>query len=226
MNVTILLENLPHPIVGMSSESKSESELVDDKEEKLNKKPVQKKMPKEKSKLKKQILEDSKEKKIKTRASSAENQRPKVEEKVVGSKNRKRPIEKGDIMEPSKLVSPINDQPKRNRRACSVDISSSHTTISVQRSKQINKDNEEIEAENEIVDEVPKKLKKKVKKGEEPSKLPGKNLKIKKDKKKIVTAEKENSPTPEQNIELLSAVQEKPKSRKGAKKEQINVRID
>lgn len=227
LNVTILLENLPDSIVGISNESKSEPELIKDKDEKLNKRPVQKKMPKEKSKLKKQILEDTKGKKNKTRASSAENQRIKVEEKAVGSKNRKRPIERGDIMiiEPSKSISPINDQPKRNRRACSVDTTSSQTTISVQRSKQINKDNVEIKAEVEIEDEVPKKTKKRVKK-EEPSKLPDKNLKTKKNNKKIITTKKENSPTLEQDIELLNVIQEKPRSKKGTKKEQINVRID
>lgn len=221
MNVTILLENLPNSIVGISNESKSEPELVEDKDKKLNKRPIQKKMPKEKSKLKKQILEDSKEKKNKTRASSVENQRIKVEEKAVGSKNRKRPIEKGDIIEPSKLISPINDQPKRNRRACSVDTSSSHVTISVQRSKQINKDNVEIEAEVEVEDEVPK-TKKRVKK-EESSKLKKNNLKIK--NKKMITTKKENLPALEQNIESLSAIQEKPRSKKGTKKEPINVRI-
>lgn len=226
MNVTILLENLPNSIVGISDESKSEPEVVEVKDEKLNKKPLQKKMPKEKSKLKKQISEDSKGKKNKTRASSVENQRIKIEEKAVGSKNRKRPIERGDIIEPSKSISPINEQPKRNRRACSVDTSSSHATITVQRSKQINKDNVEIEAEVEVEDEVPKKFKKRVKKEEGSSKLPEKNLKTKKNKKKIITTEKESSPTQEQNIELLSAIQEKPRSKKGTKKEQINVRID
>lgn len=222
MNVTILLENLPNSIVGISDESKSEPEVVEVKDEKPNKKPLQKKMLKEKSKLKKQIPEDSKGKKNKTRASSVENQRIKIEEKAVGSKNRKRPIERGDILEPSKSISPINEQPKRNRRACSVDTSSSHATISDQRSKQINKDKIEIEAEVE----VQKKIKKRVKKEEGSSKLPEKNLKTIKNKKKIITTEKESSPTVEQNIELLSAIQEKQRSKKGTKKEQINVRID
>lgn len=202
MNTTVVLERIPERLVNKGPILiESEPEFVEDKEIPI-KKIVLKKVTKGKPKLKKQTLEE--DSKVKKRAASVEiDVVTKEVEKVVVGKSRKRPMDK-NASEPLKPpTSPVNEPPKRNRRAMSVDSAS-----------KISKTLKDTVA-NE--DEVSKKNKKGAIKDQQ--KLPDKSTKPKKTAKKVLNEEKEKSPT-QQNIDELNNLPEKPKSKRGAKKDQ------
>jgi len=231
MNVTVVLEEIPDfkPKV---IDLESESDLAVDEAESI-KKPVQKKVTKAKPKSKKQTVEDTKVVRTRKRAASEDRQVLKVEEKVV-SKSRKRPVDK-NLPESLKPVSPLNELPKRNRRAASVDILTSETssfpTDKVPKKKVNSKSSKAAIVVTE--DDALKKQKKVTKKEDQPkimeikddeAKIVEKNSKGKKNTKK---EGKENVVIIDQiDIEAaLNSVQEKPKSKRGIKKVKIDVRL-
>jgi len=234
MNVTVILEEIPDfkPKV---TDLESESDLAVDEAESI-KKPVQKKVTKTKLKPKKQTVEDTKVVRTRKRAASEDRQVLKVEEKVV-SKSRKRPVDK-NLPESLKPVSPLNELPKRNRRAASVDILTSETSSfpsdKVPKKKVNSKSSKAAIAVTE--DDALKKQKKGTKKEDQPkimeikddeTKNVEKNSKGKKNTKKGSNEEKENVVTTEQNdVEAaLNSNEEKPKSKRGIKKVKIDVRL-
>lgn len=234
MNITVVLEEIPDfkPKV---TDLESESDLAIDETESI-KKPVQKKVTKTKLKSKKQTVEDTKVVRTRKRAASEERQVLKVEEKVV-SKSRKRPVDK-NLPESLKPASPLNELPKRNRRAASVDILTSETSSfpsdKVTKKKINSKSSKAAIAVTE--DDALKKQKKGTKKEDQPkimeikddeTKIVEKNSKGKKNTKKVPNEEKENVVTTEQNdVEAaLNSNEEKPKSKRAIKKVKIDVRL-
>lgn len=241
MNVTVVLEEIPD-FQQKATESESELDVVIDEVESI-KKPVQKKNTKSKLKSKKQTVEeDSRAVKTRKRAVSEDRQTLKVEEKVV-SKSRKRPVDK-NLPESLKPVSPLNELPKRNRRAASVDIITSETSsYPLEKVPKKNKvTNKSTKTAIVTEDNVLKKPKKGTKKEDQPIvietkdddiKIIEKNSKGKKNTKKVLNEEKENViiteenvvTTEENDVELvLNGIQEKPKSKRGVRKIKINVR--
>lgn len=236
MNVTVVLEEIPDfkPKV---IDLESESDLVVDETEFI-KKPVQKKVTKTKLKSKKQTVEDTKVVRTRKRAASEDRQVSKVEvEGKVVSKNRKRPVDK-NLPESQKPVSPLNELPKRNRRAASVDILTSETSgfpsDKVPKKKVNSKSSKAAITVTE--DDALKKQKKGAKKEDQPkimeikddeTKIVEKNSKVKKNTKKLSNEEKENVVTTEQNdLEAaLNSIPDKPKSKRGIKKVKIDVRL-
>jgi len=233
MNVTVVLDEIPDfkPKV---TDLESESDLAVDEAESV-KKPVQKKVTKTKLKAKKQTVEDTKVVRTRKRAASEDRQVLKVEEKVV-SKSRKRPVDKN--LPESLKVSPLNELPKRNRRAASVDILASETSSfpsdKVPKKKVNSKSSKAAIVVTE--DDALKKQKKGTKKEDQPkimeikddeTKIVEKNSKGKKNTKKVSNEEKENVVTTDQNdVEpALNSIQEKPKSKRGIKKVKIDVRL-
>lgn len=228
-NVTVVMEEIP----SFNSKVEEFKLEIDDEEELVKKPPVQKKVTKTKSKSKKQsVEEDSKTVKTRKRAASEDRQILKVEEKVV-SKSRKRPIDKSSQLSP-KLVSPPNQQPKRNQRAASVDVLTSETSGN-QPDKVLKKNGQKVNGKSTkaativVEDEALKKPKKGVKK-EDPPKIIEENdeeiknvektSKTKKNTKKVLNEENAYVLTTEEiDVESVSTdVQEKPKSKRGIKK--------
>lgn len=199
---------------------KSETEVlpVEDENEndiELSEKPVKKKVTKAKPKAKqtnaktKQIIEDFQAIKIRKRSLSSNREVTPVTSEKETVVVRKRPNKK----EP---ISPLNDPPKRGRRAQSVDTISSK--ISLQTLDVPKKGRKAIKVIPSYDEEKLKKNRVVVKEDE---KMLENN--VKKNKKKIATDEKKNSS--EENLDELSDVPKKRKPKRGAKKEQIIVSI-
>ncbi|KAF0761975.1 enolase-phosphatase E1-like, partial [Aphis craccivora] len=238
MNVTVVLEEIPD-FEQKATESESELDVVIDEVESI-KKPVQKKNTKSKLKSKKQTVEeDSRAVRTRKRAVSEDRQTLKVEEKIV-SKSRKRPVDK-NLPESLKPVSPLNELPKRNRRAASVDIISETSNYPLEKVPKKNKvTTKSTKAAIVTEDNVLKKPKKGTKKEDQPTvietkdndtKIVEKNSKGKKNTKKILNEEKENVVTTEENVVtaeendvelVLNGIQERPKSKRGIRKVKID----
>ncbi|CAH1738200.1 enolase-phosphatase E1-like [Aphis gossypii] len=239
MNVTVVLEEIPD-FQQKATESESELDVVIDEVESI-KKPVQKKKTKSKLKSKKQTVEeDSRAVRTRKRAVSEDRQTLKVEEKVI-SKSRKRPVDK-NLPESQKSVSPLNELPKRNRRAASVDIITSEiSSYPVEKIPKKNKaTGKSTKAAIVSEDNVLKKSKKGMKKEDQPvvietkdddTKIVEKNSKGKKNTKKVLSDEKENVVTTEEDVVIaeendvelvLNGIQEKPKSKRGIRKAKID----
>ncbi|XP_025204452.1 transcriptional regulator ATRX homolog [Melanaphis sacchari] len=232
MNATVVLERIPDFQQQEATEVESELDLVVNEEEPI-KKPVQKKISKSKLKSKKQTAEeDSRAVRTRKRAASEDRQALKAEEKVV-SKSRKRPVDK-NLPESLKPVSPLNELPKRNRRAASVDIitseSSSHPLDKVSKKNKVT--NKSTKAAIVVTEDDELKKQKKGTKKDQPkimeikddeTKILEKNSKGKKNTKKVLNEEKENVVTEQNDGEfVLNGIQGKPKSKRGVK----NVKLD
>lgn len=234
MNVTTVLDKIPDfkPKV---TESESELDLPVDEAEFIEKLP-QKKVTKTKLKSKKITVEDTKLVKTRKRAASEDRQVSKVVEKVI-SKSRKRPVDK-NLPESLKSVSPLNELPKRNRRAASVDILTSEISSFSSDKVPKKKVNSKVKAAVvETEDDTLKKQKKGTKKEDQPkimetkddeTKIIEKNSKAKKNTKKVLNEEKENVVAIEEDDvkAALNSIQEKPKSKRGIKKVKIDKPVE
>lgn len=198
MNETVVLDPLPKCIINnVQSTLDSDSEAVQNEEVPDRKLVEKKRVTKAKPKLKKQTNK---------RSSSEENIVTKEIAKAVVSKSRKRPIDKdGLASKPS--TSPTSELPKRNRRAGSVDTLSSKVS----------------KTQKDTVGSVEEvKNKKGVKKDQQ--NVPDKITKPKKTTKKVLNEEKEKSST-QQNIDEQNNLPGKPKSKRVAKKDKVEVRM-
>lgn len=216
---SVVLEKMPDMITEIVEETENINEEPTTDFKQSQKKVIKVKKPK----VKKDDEETSKTSKIKKRAASEDRTMIKAEANIV-VKSRKRTVDK----EP-KSTSPINDLPKRNRRALSVDYLSSEVSTS-----QIPKKNRK---GTTIVNEdgAPKKSKKITKKEQsngiekkvDELKVVEKITKGKKNGKKIPNEDNDNLLKLEENEneELPGVLQEKPKPKRGVKKEEIDVRI-
>lgn len=205
-DVTVILNKIPNIVL---KDIDTESDLED---EETDKKLTQKKLTKGKSKSKKETTDTNlKVPKSKERASS-EDRQTEVVVKVVGSKNRKRPVDKDSD---PKSISPVNEPTKRNRRAASVDVLPSENPSSSQvpkRNRKVAKDS--VENENEAATKINKK---------EQVKILEKNTKEKKYIKKAI----KNALEPEINyVESSDMVADKSKPIQDVQKGLIDVRMN
>lgn len=222
MSTTVVLEKMPDLVSQTSEKYEDEPES----KVKPNKKPVQKKAAKVLKSKSKSKLEDDSNKKSNVKRAVSEEPQVIVEKDSAVSKSRKRPINK----ESPEPISPVNELPKRGRRAASVDIQSSDNNILIiedDHSEVIKKGRKATKLTSPSDDDAPKKSHKVIKKNEQP-KVTDKNTKSKKNSKKVIE-EKENLQNMEQNVfdksPDTSSKKPKPKTKRGAKKEQKNVSI-
>jgi hypothetical protein len=191
----------------------SGNQLMEEEPKKIS---VKKTAIKGKSKLSKDVKEDVRILRGRTRASSVDRQPifTTLEKKTVG-KSRKRRVDKDISPDASDMSKPIvsNKVTKRNRRAASVDILSteisktSEDTIVTKDRQQTNKKNVVKEIESKSPDtsehkEFDNKSKKKIKKNDE--------------KKQLLTQEN--------NANSHDALPQETKPKRNAKKDQIDVR--